>query len=136
MPTIETHRSAEPRPPRVLIVDDHVDTTELLRALLGRRGFEVTVAGSVAAALAAAEAGPIDVLVSDIGLPDGNGYDLLRQLRANRHDGDLLPAIALSGRDRAADVERARAAGFDEYLGKPVGIDQLVDALGRVSPAR
>jgi DNA-binding response OmpR family regulator len=120
---------AEPRPLRVLLVDDHADTAELLRMLLSRRGFEVTTARSVASALVAAEASPIDVLVSDIGLTDGNGCDLLRQLRAI----GPLPAIALSGRDREADVQSARDAGFDEYLGKPVGIAQLVEALRRVA---
>ena len=119
----------ESRPLRVLLVDDHADTAELLRMLLSRRGFEVTTARSVASALIAAEASSIDVLVSDIGLTDGNGCDLLRQLRAL----GPLPAIALSGRDREADVQSARDAGFDEYLGKPVGIAQLVEALRRVA---
>jgi DNA-binding response OmpR family regulator len=121
--------AVEPRPLRILLVDDHADTAELLRMLLMRRGFEVTTARSVATALAAAEAAPIDVLVSDIGLTDGSGCDLLRQLRAVR----AVPAIALSGRDREADVQSARDAGFNEYLGKPVGIAQLVDALRRVT---
>lgn len=120
--------SSDP-PLRVLLVDDHADTADLLRMLLVRRGFEVTTARSVATALAAAESGPIDVLVSDIGLADGSGCDLLRQLRAV----SPLPAIALSGRDREADVQNARDAGFDEYLGKPVAIIQLVEALRRVS---
>ncbi len=71
----------------------------------------------------------MDVLVSDMDLPDGKGNDLLRRLRAKGR----LPAIALSGLDRDADVESAREAGFDEYLGKPVSIEQLVDALRRVS---
>ena len=119
----------ESRPLRVLLVDDHADTAELLRMLLSRRGFEVTTARSVASALIAAEASSIDVLVSDIGLTDGNGCDLLRQLRAL----GPLPAIALSGRDREADVQSARDAGFDEYLDKPVGIAQLVEALRRVA---
>ena len=120
--------SADP-PLHVLLVDDHADTADLLRMLLVRRGFQVTTARSVATALAAAESAPIDVLVSDIGLADGSGCDLLRQLRAV----SPLPAIALSGRDREADVQSARDAGFDEYLGKPVGIIQLVEALRRVS---
>lgn len=120
----------EAHPVRVLLVDDHADTAELLRMLLSRRGFHVTTARSVATALVAAKATPIDVLVSDIGLADGSGCDLLRQLRA---DGPL-PAIALSGRDREADVQNARDAGFNEYLGKPVGIVQLVEALRRIAP--
>jgi len=125
----QTSRDLEPRLPRVLLVEDHADSAELLRILLGRRGFAVTVAGSVSTALAAACADPVDVLVSDMNLPDGSGNDLLRQLRAQ----GSLPAIALSGRDRDADVESARAAGFDEFLGKPVSIERLVDALRRVS---
>ena len=119
------------RPPQVLLVEDHSDTAELLRVLLGRHGFAVTVASSVGAALAAAGAGPVDVLVSDIQLPDGSGHDLLRRLR---EDGPV-PAIALSGLDGEADIDDARAAGFDEYLGKPVSITRLVGALRRVSAA-
>lgn len=122
--------SADQPPLRVLLVDDHADTADLLRMLLVRRGFQVTTARSVASALAAAESAPVDVLVSDIGLADGSGCDLLRQLRAI----SPVPAIALSGRDREADVQSARDAGFDEYLGKPVGIIQLVEALRRVAP--
>ena len=121
--------SADTPPLRILLVDDHADTADLLRMLLVRRGFQVTTARSVATALAAAESAPIDVLVSDIGLADGSGCDRLRQLRAV----SPLPAIALSGRDREADVQSARDAGFDEYLGKPVGIIQLVEALRRVA---
>ena len=122
-------RDASHRPRRVLLVEDHADSAELLRILLERHGFAVTVAGSVGTALAAALAEPMDVLVSDMDLPDGNGTELLQQLRA----GGRLPAIALSGLDRAADVARARAAGFDEYLGKPVSVERLVDALKRVT---
>jgi DNA-binding response OmpR family regulator len=123
-------RAPHEGPPRVLIVDDQADTAELLQILLGRRGFDVTTASSLAGAVAALEAAPVDVLVSDIDLPDGSGCDLLRQLR----EVSYLPAIALSGHDRAADIRRGREAGFDEYLGKPVAIDQLVDALRRVAP--
>lgn len=116
---------------RVLLVDDHTDAAELMQILLDRRGFEVTLASSVATALVAAAAGRVDVLVSDIELSDGNGCDLLRQLRA----GVLLPAIAMSGHAQPADRKRGRDAGFDEYLCKPVSIDQLVAALARVALA-
>jgi DNA-binding response OmpR family regulator len=117
------------RPANVLLVDDDEDSTDLLRRLLVRRGFAVTTARSVAAALEAADAATVDVLVSDLGLPDGDGHDLLRQLRASRR----LPAIALTGQDpRAAEAQRGEIAGFDEYLGKPVTIDRLVGALGRL----
>lgn len=124
-------RRAEPQPPRVLLVDDNADAAELLRILLSRRGFEVRTACSVATAVAAVEAAPVDVLVSDINLPDGTGCDLLRRLRADTP----VPAIALSGHDRPADRLRGREAGFDDYLAKPVGIDHLVEALRRVTAA-
>jgi DNA-binding response OmpR family regulator len=112
-----------------LIVDDHAETTEMLRILLARRGFDVTIARSVATAIAAVEEASFDVLVSDINLPDGDGCELLHRLREARP----LPAIALSGLDRPPDSRRGLDAGFDEYLGKPVTIDQLVGALRRVS---
>ena len=115
-------------PARVLVVDDEDDLTDLLHMLLTRRGFAVTIARSVAGAVAAAGTGTIDVLVTDMRLPDGSGHDLLRQLRA----AGRMPAIALSGLDRDAGVEGASVAGFDEYLRKPVAIDDLVDALRRV----
>jgi two-component system CheB/CheR fusion protein len=125
---IETDASAT----RLLLVDDHDDAADVLRILLARRGFNVTVARSVGTALAATEAATLDVLVSDIRLPDGSGHDLLRQLRAVRR----IPAIALSGLDRAASKSGATDGGFDEYLYKPVAIDNLVAAVRRVCPNR
>ena len=127
---IEAPRAAGP--PRVLLVDDDIHSVELLGMLLARCGFEVITACSVDGALAAVAEKPVDVLVSDINLPDGNGYDLLRQLRA----AGPLPAIALSGLDGDADITSAREAGFNEYLGKPVSLDALVDAIERVAEAR
>src|SRR5262249_35331303 len=85
---------------------DHAEMVELLEMLLARRGFMVTVACSMNAALNAAEAREVDVLVTDLRLPDGDGCELLARLRASGH----LPAIALSGFDRDADVSRSRAA--------------------------
>jgi DNA-binding response OmpR family regulator len=124
--------NAPPPALQVLLVDDEADSAELLQLLLETRGFAVTTARSIASALAAAETAAFDVIVSDIGLPDGSGCDLLRELRA----ASAVPAIALSGRDSPADVAIAREAGFEEYLGKPVTIGELVDALGRVSARR
>ena len=112
-------------PARVLLVDDHLDAAELLQILLSNRGFAVTIAGSVAAALAVAADATFDVLVSDLGLPDGSGNDLVRLLKT----AGPLAAIALSGSDRAADIEESRAAGFDAHLSKPVSIDRLVQTI-------
>jgi hypothetical protein len=120
---------ATARPPRVLLVDDDDDSAEMLGLLLTRRGFEVTIARSVASAVEAAATAPVDVLLSDIGLPDGTGHDLLARLRSI----GPLPAVALSGLDRANAAKGKSGEGFDEYLGKPVAIDQVVNALHRAA---
>lgn len=113
---------------RILLVEDHADTAKLMRRLLAAEGHNVTLAGSVATGLAAVEQADPDVLISDLGLPDGTGLDLMRQLLAS---GKRLPAIALSGYGTAADIERSKAAGFLEHLVKPISIDTLTGALAR-----
>ena len=123
---------------RVLVVDDHQDTNESLRLLLTREGHEVCVAGSVGQALELAETFEFDVLISDIGLPDGSGTHLLESL--NRKKGRLLPAIAMSGFGMEQDRERSLTAGFAEHLTKPVEFAVLQRAitklLGKVNPHR
>lgn len=128
MPNDTLTTAAAARPCRVLLVDDHSDATDLLQVLLARRGFEVGVARSVETALNEAGKTPFDVLVSDIELPDGKGYELLPRLRS----GARLPAIALTGLNREADIQRCLEAGFDEHLVKPVSIDQLVQVIRRI----
>jgi signal transduction histidine kinase len=107
---------------RILLVEDHEETAHTLALLLRSSGHVVRVAASVADALAAADA-PFDVLVSDIGLPDGTGCELLGELR--RRKGDVR-AIALSGYGFDHDVEQAHAAGFHRHLTKPVTLAQLL----------
>ncbi len=96
---------------------------ELLRA----GGHRVTVAGSVAEGLAAAgrEQGRFDLVVSDVGLPDGSGVDLMRELAARYG----LPGIALSGYGMEEDVRRSRDAGFARHLTKPVSLQALETAI-------
>ena len=115
---------------RVLVVDDHQDTTESLRLLLNREGHEVCVAGSVAEALELAETFEFDVLISDIGLPDGSGTHLLESL--NRKKGRLMRAIAMSGFGMEQDRERSLTAGFAEHLTKPVEFADLQGAITKV----
>ena len=112
---------------RILVVDDHQDTTESLRLLLSREGHEVCVAGSVAQALELAETFEFDVLISDIGLPDGSGTHLLESL--NRKKGRLMRAIAMSGFGMEQDRERSLTAGFAEHLTKPVEFADLQRAI-------
>ena len=128
--TDNTSTPGEPRALRVLVVEDDLDNAALLRMLLVRRGFAVTLATTVGAALAAAAAEPMDIVISDLRLPDGRGEDLVRQLHAGPR---RVPAIALTGRVDPESVESARAAGFDEHLGKPISIDRLVAALRRIA---
>jgi CheY-like chemotaxis protein len=104
-------------PPRILLVDDHVDSIRPMQLFLEATGYQVTTAHSVATALRAAAQQDFDLLVSDIGLPDGSGEDLIRQLQKTGHK---LQSIALSGYGTEQDVARSRAAGFQFHLTKPV----------------
>jgi CheY-like chemotaxis protein len=116
---------------RILLVDDHTDTLWSMKRLLSRCGYEVLTAGSCAEALRhACQHGP-DVIISDIGLPDGSGLELLRELR--RHT--TAPAIALSGYGMEADVAQTREAGFTTHLTKPVDFPHLLEVVQRLIKA-
>jgi two-component system CheB/CheR fusion protein len=117
---------------RVLLVEDHADTARMLARLLQSSGYAVQTAGSVAAALELAAAQPFDVVVSDIGLPDATGYDLMRQIR-QRHG---LKGIALTGYGMEDDLRHSREAGFVEHVVKPVNVSQLETIIERVTGAR
>jgi PAS domain S-box-containing protein len=115
---------------RVLLVEDHSDTAAALADLMRLQGHEVRIAGTVAQALSlAAEESRIDLVISDLGLPDGNGQDLMRQL-ADRFG---LRGIALSGYGMEDDVRRSREAGFERHLTKPVNLDALEAAIQQVA---
>jgi CheY-like chemotaxis protein len=111
----------------VLLVEDDSDTARLLSRLLGQSGYQVKTAGTVASALQLAASEPFDVVVSDIGLPDGTGYELMEQIR-ERHG---IHGIALSGYGMEEDVRRGREAGFVDHLVKPVRLEHLESALWR-----
>jgi CheY-like chemotaxis protein len=113
---------------RVLLVEDHADTARVLARLLRGNGHKVSAAHTVAEALAAARSQPFDVLVSDLGLPDGTGIDLIREIR--RQYGSM-PAVALTGFGMDDDVTRTREAGFDSHLTKPVNFARLEQAIQR-----
>ncbi|HYP00065.1 MAG TPA: ATP-binding protein, partial [Pyrinomonadaceae bacterium] len=106
---------------RVLIVDDEPDTRRLLRTVLERCGSEVTTAGSSAEALAAYAESKPDVLISDIGMPEEDGYELIGKLRAaEAGSGGRIPAIALTAYARVEDRVRALNAGFQVHVPKPI----------------
>jgi signal transduction histidine kinase len=113
------------RPLRILVVDDHEHTTRVLSNLLRSLGHSVQCAGTVREAIACAGEHPVDLLISDLGLPDGSGLDLIRELRTNHS----FPAIALSGYGMEDDRNASLAAGFSHHLTKPVTLDQLQAAI-------
>jgi PAS domain S-box-containing protein len=115
----------------ILAVDDDADARELLRIAFQQAGAQVTLADSARAALAALEASAPDVLVSDIGMPDGSGYELLESVRAAEH-GSRLPAVALTAYARAEDRDRAIRAGFQLHVSKPIDPAALVRAVALV----
>jgi PAS domain S-box-containing protein len=119
---------------RVLMVDDHADTRAAMRRLLERCGYQVTTADSVEAALRKATDTPVDILISDIGLPDGSGLEIMRHLRDRGRDGGggghgPVRGIALSGFGMEEDIRKSREAGFEHHLTKPVTFDRLRSVL-------
>jgi signal transduction histidine kinase len=122
---------------RVLVVEDEVDTRDLLVVALQQCGAEVAAFGSVPEALAAIDAAVPDVLVSDIGVPGEDGYSLIRKVRARGPGrGGDLPAAALTAYARAEDRVRALEAGYQTHLAKPVDPAELVAAVGRLAGRR
>lgn len=120
-------------PLRLLVVEDHHDTAATLCRLLVRRGYVVESAESCAAALEKARVFPFDVLVTDIGLPDGNGVELFQRLKEQTGVEDMA-GIALSGFGMDDDVARSHATGFFEHLTKPVdfaALDHCLMEIGR-----
>ena len=113
-PSVPSHR-------RVLLVDDHHDTCLGMKRMLERRGYQITIAHSAEQAVEKVRAQEFDLLISDIGLPDRSGYELMRELRLNKP----LPGIALSGFGSEQDVIQAREAGFAEHLTKPINFERL-----------
>ena len=117
---------------RLLLVEDHEATLAVLARLLTRAGYTVTTATSVAEARSVAEGASFDLVISDIGLPDGTGIELMEAL--HREHG--LRGIALTGYGMEDDLRRSREVGFVEHLVKPVDFAQLRRAISRlVTPA-
>ena len=116
------------RPLRILLVEDHRDTLRSLKLLLTRLGHQVLSAENMTEALRISEAQPFDLLLSDIGLPDGSGLELIRQIRQTRE----VNAIAVSGYGMDEDIRRSQEAGFFEHLTKPISLDRLQEVIDRI----
>jgi CheY-like chemotaxis protein len=115
---------------RVLVIDDEEDARELLTIALTQSGAEVRAAATVQAALAILDQWKPNVMVSDIGMPGEDGYDLIKTVRALESErGGTIPAVALTGYASAEDAARARAAGYETHMAKPVSPGDLVMAV-------
>jgi len=106
--------------PRLLIIEDAGDTLELLRRAFTARGYRVTACASSEAARDVAARELFDIIISDIGLPEIDGYELLARLRQEQPRLRTVPAVALTGYATAQDAERAHAAGFAAHVAKPI----------------
>jgi CheY-like chemotaxis protein len=117
------------KPLRILLVEDHRDTLQALSRLLTHFGHEIAVADGAEAALKIIDSKEFDVVLSDIGLPDGNGYDLISEAKRRRS----IKAVALTGFGTDEDIRRGKEAGFDFHLVKPVDFHELRTVLGQIA---
>jgi PAS domain S-box-containing protein len=117
-----------PKPVELLLVEDHPDTASALAEFLQRFGHRVRIAHSLAQARELAEAGPFDLLVSDIQLPDGTGLELIVELRKR----GPVRGVAMTGFGSDEDVARSRRAGFERHLVKPVSGQEVARAIEEI----
>jgi CheY-like chemotaxis protein len=118
----------------ILVVEDDADGRDLMSTVIERAGAKATTVASVSAALEAMELLQLDALVSDIGLPNEDGYALIRQLRAREAErGGFLPAVALTGYVHDEERQRVVAAGFQMHIAKPVDLAELMAAIAAVA---
>ena len=138
----DTSILAETEPPsnvslagvKVLLVDDEADSREMAIELLTDYGAQAIGASSAQEALAVIRTWRPDVLISDIGMPFEDGYDLIRKVRAlDQHEGGGIPACALTGWGAMREAERALAAGFQVHISKPVDSERLMATIYRLA---
>jgi CheY-like chemotaxis protein len=117
---------------RILLVEDHADTAAAMSRLLKRGGYGVQIARTVAAARECTRDTSFDLLICDIGLPDGSGLELMSELKQRLG----IKGICLSGYDFDQDAQVAKAAGFSARLTKPVDMQKLEALIKQIVPAR
>ena len=125
--TGETDREALTRR-SALVVDDVADVTEMLAVVLSHAGYNVVTAASAPAALKAAQERQFDVIISDIGMPDMNGYQLAREVR-QLPGYETVPMVAVTGYSMFDDKERSTKAGFNAHMTKPIDPRALIDLI-------
>jgi two-component system CheB/CheR fusion protein len=123
MTTVASHK--------ILLVEDHDDTARAMARLLNMSGYNVRTANTYRSAIEICDAEQFDLVISDVGLPDGSGYDLMRAMLEREC---TTKGIAVSGYGSEKDVEDSLRAGFTLHLVKPVEFNVLCDAIRRVIP--
>ena len=119
---------------QLLVVDDAEDARELLKELLTTQGAGVETAGTAAQAITALERGRPDVIISDLEMPDRDGFELIRAIRARpRPEGGAVPAIALTAYARPEDRSRSLLSGFQVHLAKPVDLSELIATIASLA---
>ncbi len=118
-------------PLKILLVEDHPESAIIIAKLLESKGHTVTKADSVAAALEACTSSSFDIILSDVGLPDGTGYEFMEQFRALY--GTQVPSVALTGFGMDEDIAQSLEAGFNEHLTKPVNFQKLDQILAKLT---
>ncbi|WP_017298379.1 hybrid sensor histidine kinase/response regulator [Nodosilinea nodulosa] len=122
---------------RVFSIDDSADTREFLTVLLGQYGADVVTAGSAAEALERLESWRPDVVISDIGMPEIDGYSLIQRIRAlPPEQGGTIPAIALTAYARDEDQQQSLASGYQRHLSKPLDLEKLLQAVVELTQGR
>ncbi len=149
LPVLENHESATPENSsktvelvtmdalpagvRILLVEDNTDSREMLKVLFEQFNVEINTVSSVAEAMSAINQKTPDVLISDIGMPGEDGYELIRRVRQLPPEkGGRMPAIALTGYASQQDRELALNAGYQEHFSKPIDVDGLIHLVGKL----
>jgi CheY-like chemotaxis protein len=114
---------------RILVVEDHSETLQALSRLLSHFGHEISLADGAQNALNIINSKEFDVVLCDIALPDGSGYDVIAQAKRRRP----IKAVAITGFAATEDIERGKKAGFDFHLTKPVDFHELRAVLGQIA---
>jgi CheY-like chemotaxis protein len=114
---------------RILLVEDHGDTRHTLSRLLTHFGHQISVAENTQTALEMVQSEKFDVVLSDIGLPDGSGYDVISQAKRKRP----VKGVAITGFGTDEDIRRGKEAGFDFHLVKPIDFHELRNVLDQVA---
>jgi len=125
---MKASRRSRKRTTRILLVEDHENTLHVLAAALRHRGHVVTAVGTMRLALEAIQDGVMDLIVCDIGLPDGDGWQLMEIVRTHHR----VAGIAMSGFGMEQDIQKSHEAGFAEHLVKPVDPARLEEAIEHV----